>query len=958
MARSLKKLLAGTVFSLASLLVTPPLASGFGQNKIAYDTFDWQVYQTTHFDLHYYTKEEESLHKVASFAESAYERLSQKFNFQIEKKIPLLFYETHSDFEQNNIDMNFIPEGVGAFAEPAKNRMVLPIDLPDSKLEQLIAHELTHIFEYEILFQGEIRKILLNRPPLWFMEGLASYMAQDEDDRARMVLRDAVVNNLIPRITEVGVGGYFAYRYGHAAFDFMESEYGNDAVRDFVFEFRSELGNSAKKALKKAFNVSPEDFDTRFRRWLQKKYVPDLIQHGEPIDFGERLRLKKGAGAEILSAVPSPSGDLVAAFAVVNNNIDVVLFGLNDRNFLRNLTNGKKYGTEYPIVQFMTTGPLTSRDLAWSFDGDKLAYFARKENGRSLVLLNVINGGLEKLITIEPDQPLAPSFSPDGSSVVFRGMKNGKSDIWQVDLATGEHRNLTNDAAFDASPAISPDGKWLYYSSIDDDRMKIFRLSLLDRAIRERVTRGPGNDEDVSFSSDGEKIFFSSSREKGIYNIYSLDSVNGELLQWTNSVGGCFAPTQISQDDYSSKLLFTSYFRRGFGGYIGKMEKPIKIITQEKEDNTLTNSSAAPFIPEVDVPINPADSKPYKRTSFFLEDAHVYTGLTSDQRFFSETLLSWSDLLGNKRMGCLVQSLSSHTNYRVFYFDLEKRLQKGLTAFSTETFYLTPTVTDNEEINFDRKRIVKETGVNGFSAYPLDRHHRVELNLGYLWRSLDVPLVATNSSGEQVINFEARSDNFPKIQVNFIGDTTEFREFGPYKGRRYELSGDYGSSINGETIRQTTSLDYREYRPVSARSLLAFRLFAAASNGSSPDVFYFGGLDTLRGYNFRERIGTRIAYTNLELRFPLINYVQTPFMSLYDIRGRLFFDIGAAYVAGSDFEFWDSEKHRLKDGLSAYGWGISMNFGGMELHWDFAQRWDLKRDIGGRETTFWIGNKF
>ena len=91
-------------------------------------------------------------------AESAYDDLSRRLNYQVPKPIPLLFYVSHAEFEQNNIILNFIPEGVGAFAEPARNRMVLPIDLPDEKLQDLIAHELTHIFQYEILFGGRLSR--------------------------------------------------------------------------------------------------------------------------------------------------------------------------------------------------------------------------------------------------------------------------------------------------------------------------------------------------------------------------------------------------------------------------------------------------------------------------------------------------------------------------------------------------------------------------------------------------------------------------------------------------------------------------------------------------------------------------------------------------------------------------------------------------------------------------------
>ena len=91
----------------------------FGQNKIVYDQFKWNVYHSTHFDIYFYEEERDALQRVVDSAESAYMELSQKFNYQISKKIPLIFYHSHSAFEQSNVMLNFIPEGVGAFAEPA-----------------------------------------------------------------------------------------------------------------------------------------------------------------------------------------------------------------------------------------------------------------------------------------------------------------------------------------------------------------------------------------------------------------------------------------------------------------------------------------------------------------------------------------------------------------------------------------------------------------------------------------------------------------------------------------------------------------------------------------------------------------------------------------------------------------------------------------------------------------------
>src|ERR1700753_1343958 len=334
------------VLALSSLGVRPLAAQesfgpsvegyGFGQNKIAYRHFDWHIYHSPHFNVYYYEAEEASLQKVVSFAESDYDDISRFLNFQIKDPIPLIFFATHSAFEQHNVILNFIPEGVGAFASPTRFRMVLPIDDPDGELIALIRHELTHIFQYYMLFQGSFAKAVTSGPPTWFIEGMASYVGRDETVRDTMFLRDAVVNDIIPPITRVDISGFFAYRYGHAFFAFVEDRWGHDGFLDFLYEIRNTIGARVDRAVKRAFKMDPEDFDIEFRRWLRKKYLPQLIETGEPSDFGRIFRVKDQGDTYETSPIASPSGDLVASFSAYHGKIDVVLFDARKRTFIRN----------------------------------------------------------------------------------------------------------------------------------------------------------------------------------------------------------------------------------------------------------------------------------------------------------------------------------------------------------------------------------------------------------------------------------------------------------------------------------------------------------------------------------------------------------------------------------------------------------------------------------------------
>src|ERR1700730_2077821 len=182
-------LAAGSATPAAAQFVTPYF-DYFGQNKIVYDRFDWKTYKSTHFTIYFYDREQVSLQKVASYAESAYDDISRALNFQIPKPINIIYYATHSDFEQTNTLSGFIADGVGRFALPTRNRMVLPVDLPDEKLQKLISHELTHVFQFEILFGGSFIRVYTSGAPQWLTEGMASYFGNDEDAKENTGLRD------------------------------------------------------------------------------------------------------------------------------------------------------------------------------------------------------------------------------------------------------------------------------------------------------------------------------------------------------------------------------------------------------------------------------------------------------------------------------------------------------------------------------------------------------------------------------------------------------------------------------------------------------------------------------------------------------------------------------------------------------------------------------------------------
>ncbi len=989
---------------IAALLLGAGAASAqyFGKNKVQYSEFDWKVYHSPHFDVHYYPEAEGHLQKVVSYAESAYDELSRRFDHQIKDAVPLIYYATHAEFEQNNIILNFIPEGVGAFAVPTRNRMVLPVDMPDPELMALVLHELTHVFQFSMIYEGRAAKGLGGSLPQWFMEGMASYYAKDETARDKGYLRDAVVNDRIPSVTQGNVGGFFAYRFGHAVFDYVEERWGEDGVRDLLAEVRTNLSGRPGRAFERAFQIRPEDLDADFRRWLRRKYLPELVDTGEPSDYGRVFRREQTIFSGIMtSPSPSPSGDLVAAFSTHKGDVDVVLIDTRSREIIRNLTKGLKDDFEYYVAQELTLGRKMGRDLAFSPDGNTIAFFARQGAGRKLVLLDVLRGKVRRVIELGVSQPTGPAWSPDGRNVAFAGYRDGRFDVFATDVSSGETRAVTNDDVFDGAPVYSPDGESMVMTSVAGGYGKLYRIDLDNPTEREQLTFGDSNDTDAAFSPDGRRLYFTSDRS-GSDDIYGLNLETGELLQHTNTVTTCWQPAILASPDGKERLVYSAFWKQRNDIYVQDLNDPITepiVIEEARDASTEVDPELPAFEPSIEVSIDDANKDDYPKFQFFLEDVDAYFGISDDQTVIGQTIIRWTDYLGDRRIIAAFQGIESFQEFDFIYADFSKRQQWTLNLYDDETFFI-----GRDFRGFlDRGATAfRQTGLEAGLIFPFNPTHRFEIGGGYVRRELNFQSFArvdpAQFSLEQILELEPglqglgledlppdelamvldeffpfgiavptlepRTDDYPIARAALVGDTAVFMPWGAVSGKRWRLSLSHAPNLDqqeGETgtLFTNLSLDYRQYLRLTPRSNFAIRLLGSFNEGDVPNPVYFGGLDTVRGFDFRSLVGDQGFFANIELRFPLFDQFSTPLVNFGGVRGVFFVDIGGAWFDDlGSFNFWNEDLDRLEDGVASYGYGLTVRFLGVDLNFDFAKRTDFETSDGAFESSFWIGTRF
>jgi hypothetical protein len=624
-------------------------------------------------------------------------------------------------------------------------------------------------------------------------------------------------------------------------------------------------------------------------------------------------------------------------------------------------------------------GPRRRRGLGRGPDGNTLAFFVRRERGRELLLLNALDGKIEAMVPMPGiDQQLNPAFSPDGTKLAFHGVQGGHADIFLYDLQAKTIANLTQDDAFDFAPTFSPDGKWIYYSGVQGTTAKIFRFQPGVQGSREQITYGDWNDEDATVSPDGKRLYFTSDRDGGIYNIYSINLDNGETTLFTNVVGGCFSPAVLVARDGSERLVFSAYYKRRFTLYVTDAKKPYrKLADVNPAPSPAGATTIAPYQPPIEVAIDPEKITKKPSHKLFLENAEILAGISTDQTFLSNTILTFGDNLGDRRLVGVLQTVSSFTNILLQYTDISQRLQKGIEAYDQRQYYLAINSSTGEVVR--TRSAYRFTGGDVFGTYPFNRYYRIEGD-----RGIHLPPVRRLSSlrpGNRRHHRHPDAEQLSTVRRAFRGRHHAVRVLRADLGAQALLRGELVPVHHGHQAAGLERIDadpgfrrgpaalLQDHAPLADRAA-ALRL---PRHGQSPGRArlrrprHGPGPAVLRHLRQLRRLLQR------RVPLPLIDFLATPILGIAGIRGKVFFDVGGAALKNQPFQFWSDYQlcgtgtplggapagcNGAVGGFSDWGFGLTTDFLGLPLHFDFAKQWNFKESLTGFKLFFYIGPEF
>ncbi|HET6770355.1 MAG TPA: hypothetical protein VFH75_01780 [Actinomycetota bacterium] len=132
-----------------------------------------------------------------------------------------------------------------------------------------------------------------------------------------------------------------------------------------------------------------------------------------------------------------------------------------------------------------------------------------------------------------------PSWSPDGSRIVFRSQRDGNDEIYVMRENGSGARNITHNPAVDWGPEWSADGQWIAFNSGRDSNRDLHGFVVDPRGNQLR-SLGDLFVEYPSWSPDGKRIAFMSQTYEaagGNYEIFVMNADGSDVTRLTNFIG-------------------------------------------------------------------------------------------------------------------------------------------------------------------------------------------------------------------------------------------------------------------------------------------------------------------------------------------------------------------------------------------------------------------------------------
>ncbi len=192
----------------------------------------------------------------------------------------------------------------------------------------------------------------------------------------------------------------------------------------------------------------------------------------------------------------------------------------------------------------------------------QVTFLAQEDGGKEVYLIDFDGYNLRKL-TRDNTVNLSPAWSPDGKWIVYTSYAANNPDLVMIDTAGKNRQTLNRLPGLNAAPAWSPDMQKIALVLSRDQNSEIYLLKK-NRKLH-RLTRHFNIDTSPTWSPDGKKIAFTSDRSgTGAPQIYIMDAEKGDNGKVTRISFGSSYNDNPSWSPDGDKIAYTSRVGKRF----------------------------------------------------------------------------------------------------------------------------------------------------------------------------------------------------------------------------------------------------------------------------------------------------------------------------------------------------------------------------------------------------------
>jgi len=250
--------------------------------------------------------------------------------------------------------------------------------------------------------------------------------------------------------------------------------------------------------------------------------VQVLNRQGGGRAFGKRYRVATGRADDLARAVADDVvTELTGRPGISSKRIAFV--------GTRPGTKGKEVYAMYPdgkgLIQLTRDGSLVIAPT-WSPDGESLLYTSY-HRGFPDVYRHQLSPARRTIISNSSGMNTGGEISPDGRHVALILSKTGKPELYVKDLRSGALTRLTDTGmSAKSSPSWSPDGRRIVFTSGHQGRPHLYVISRSGGGMQ-RITRGGGEHLSADWGDNGLIVF--TRRQGGVYRVAVLNPDTGDV---------------------------------------------------------------------------------------------------------------------------------------------------------------------------------------------------------------------------------------------------------------------------------------------------------------------------------------------------------------------------------------------------------------------------------------------